>query len=159
MVPDASTDPEGMAESLAEFMEDSGFSAEDGDLAFCMIDHDCNQAKDEQILKALEIARKHGFDVIASNPCFELWLICHYAESPRNYTSSKEVLKDTRVYLPGYGKSDEELYDRTSYKLSEAIESAKRLEKKCLEHGHVIHKYDFSPSTEVFKVIEKIIEM
>ena len=46
MVPDSSTDPEGMAKSLVEFMEEAGFSVEDGDLAFCLIDHDCNQTKD-----------------------------------------------------------------------------------------------------------------
>ena len=158
MVPDSSTDPVGMAVSLAEYMEEAGFSPEDGDLAFCLIDHDCSQEKDGQILKALKIARKHGFDLIISNPCFELWFVCHFTDTPKNYSSSKEVLKDVEVYLPGYGKSDDDIYQRTESYLPYAIENAKGLEIRCLERGHAIYKHDFSPSTEVYKAIEKMLE-
>lgn len=158
MVPDASTDPKGMAESLAVFMDEEGFSSEDGDLAFCFIDHDCNQQKDDQILKAIEIARKHGFDVIVSNPCFEIWFVFHFSETPKNYSSSKEVLKDIEEYLPGYGKSDEDTYERTEERLHLAIENAKRLEKRCLDNGYILYRHDFSPSSNVYKAIEKMQE-
>lgn len=154
MVPDSSTDPVRMAESLGDFMEESGFSSLDGDLAFCLIDHDCNHAKDDQIRQALKIAQDRGFHIILSNPCFELWFICHFTSTPKNYASSKEVLKDIIHYLPGYGKSDEDLFMRTESHLPEAIENAKKLEKRCLESGYTLHGYGFSPSTEVYRMTE-----
>lgn len=157
MVPDSSTDPVGMAESLADFMDDSGFSLEDGDMAFCLIDHDCNYTKDSQIAQALQIAQEKGFYVIVSNPCFEIWFICHFTSTPKNYSSSKEVIKDLDSYIPGYGKSDIDVFIKTESRLSDAISVAKRLEEKCSSLGYIIHRHDFSPSTEVFKMIEMML--
>ena len=158
IVHDSSTDPERMAQSLADFMDEMDYSAEDGDMAFCLIDHDCNQTKDEQIQKALEIARKRGFDVIVSNPCFEVWFICHYTSTPRNYSSSKEVLKELEEYLPDYEKSDTDIYDRTEPNLQSAINNAKHLVQRCQEQGHSQFRFDFSPCTDMYLAIEKMLE-
>ena len=157
MVPDSSTDPVGMAESLGDFMEDSGFSAEDGDLAFCLIDHDCDYTKDEQIVRAVQIAREKNFTVIVSNPCFELWFICHFTSTPKNYVCSKEVVKDLETYLPDYGKADLDIFIRTEAELEDAITVAKQLETRCASLGYTIHCHDFAPSTEVFKMVEMLL--
>lgn len=158
MVPDSSTDPVRMAESLGDYMNEFGFSAEDGDLAFCLIDHDCNFEKDSQISQAKQIARENGFSIIVSNPCFELWFLCHFVY-PRKYSSSKEVVRDLENYIPGYEKSDMNIFDRTETHLKDAIEIAKKLETNCISAGYPIHRHDFTPSTEVFKMIEKLLEV
>ena len=157
MVPDSSTDPVGMAESLADFMDEFGFSAEDGDMAFCLIDHDCDYTKDDQIARAVHIAREKNFTVIVSNPCFELWFICHFTSNPKNYASSKEVIRDLVSYLPGYGKADMDVFMRTENRLNEAIAVAMQLEAKCASLGYSLHRHDFAPSTEVFKMVEMML--
>ncbi len=158
IVPDSSTDPVGMAESLSSFMKENDFSLDDGDLAFCLIDQDCLREKDSEIAKADRIAKQNGFQLIVSNPCFELWFICHFIKVPKKYLSSKELIEDIEKYLPGYNKSDSNVYRRISDKLDFAIESAKKLEQRGLENGNKIHTADLCPSTEVFKMIEAIQE-
>ena len=81
----------------------------------------------------------------------------YFTSTPKNHASSKEVLKDIIHYLPGYGKSDEDLFIRTESHLPEAIENAKKLEKRCLESGYTLHGYGFSPSTEVYRMTELMI--
>jgi len=158
IVPDSSTDPVGMAESLSSFMKENGFSLEDGDLAFCLIDQDCLREKDSEIAKADRIAKQNGFQLIVSNPCFELWFLCHFINSPKKYFSSDELIEDLERYLPGYSKSDNNVYIRIHDKLNFAIESAKRLEQRGLENGNKIHTADLCPSTEVYKIIEVLVD-
>ena len=158
MVPDSSTDPVGMAESLADFMDEFGFSAEDGDMAFCLIDHDCDRIKDDQITQASKIARDKGINLIVSNPCFEIWLICHFSSTLKNYLSSKEVIKDMDRFILGYTKSAEDVFLVTESRIVDAVENAKLLERRCLENGHVLHRFDFSPSTEVYKAVEIMLD-
>ena len=156
MVPQSATDPEGMAGNLASFMKEAGYSPEDGDLAFCLVDHDCNAGKDAQIQKALKIARKHGFELVVSNPCFELWFLCHFTAAPRNCSSSKDTVKEVMRYLPQYAKGDENLYENTKSHLPDAVINAKMLEKRCLSRGLEEYRHDFHPSTAMYRMIEKM---
>ena len=82
---DSSTDPIRMVTGLISAMDEYGFSAEDGDLAFCFIDLDLSREKEMQLKKAAPTAEKHGIKLIVSNPCFELWFICHFTDSPKHY--------------------------------------------------------------------------
>lgn len=158
IVPDSSTDAVGMAESLVLSMNENDFSSEGGDLAFCLIDQDCLKEKDSEIAKAERIAKQNGFQLIVSNPCFELWFLCHFIKSPKKYFSGDELNKDLKRYLPGYSKSDNNVYMRVRDKLDFAIESARRLEQRGLENGNKIHTADLCPSTEVYKIIDALVD-
>ena len=93
------TDPVGMVKNLIASKEAFGFDSDYGDLAFCFIDLDCNRNKEQQIRKAAELAADKDIYLIVSNPCFELWYICHFTSSPKNYTESKDLLKDMPKYI------------------------------------------------------------
>ena len=155
--PGTDTDPEKLARGLARFMDESGFSYKEGDAAYCLVDHDCNFKKDEQIQKALAIARKKGFDLIVSNPCFEVWFICHF-RMPGNYSSSSECIRDLEKYIAHYAKGDEDLYARTRGNILKALEMAEQLEDLCRRRGHTLHRHDFSPSTEVYRIVKEMLK-
>ena len=148
------TDPLGMVENLRATMDDLGFDADYGDLAFCFIDLDCNRKKEKQIREAAEKAIANNIHLIVSNPCFEIWYMCHFTSSPKNYTESKALLKDMPQYIKGYGKAKEGIYALTKKYINTAIINAKNLEKRAIANGYIIHTADFSPATDVYKIFQ-----
>lgn len=150
------TDPAGITKALLKKCDSLGFG--DGDLAVSVFDTDVNPVKNSQIEAADRIAAKQpdNFMTIVSNPCFEIWFLCHFTASTKQYASSNELVKLLGAkYIKGYEKNmnvGKELMD----KLPEAMKNAKMLEKHCLENGFKPHTVSFCPSTEVYKVIDWI---
>lgn len=155
---DASTDPIRMVESLISTMADIDFDPSLGDLAFCIFDMDCDKAKEKQVQEAQSIAQKKGIVLIMSNPCFELWYVCHYTETPKLYASSKDLLKDMNLFIPGYKKQMENVFLIVKEKTGDAIRNAENLENKAIEKGYRKYSADFSPTTEMYKLVKQIIE-
>ncbi len=112
--------------------------------------------KNIQIKRADELS-EGNIKVIVSSPCFEIWYLCHYSSSTRQYGSSNEVLNALRLYIPEYRKEMTGIWEIIGSKTEAAIHNAKILEQKCLESGKTWHTVDFSPSTEVYKIIELLI--
>ena len=150
------TDPINMSKDLIEKMGREDFDPSIGDCAFCLIDGDNNQYKDQQIETADVLASRHGFQLILSNPCFEVWFLCHYSPSTKQFYSSEEVIKELRQYLPKYSKADPNIKEVLSDKLLIAIDNAKKLESFCCELRIKKHTVAFQPCTEVYKIIEQL---
>ena len=148
------TDPIGMIENLIASMDALGFDSDYGDLAFCFVDLDCDKGKEQQIRKALELATSNNIHLIISNPCFELWYICHFTSSPKNYLKSKDLLNDMPSYINGYNKSMEAIYPLIKDKTNAAIRNAEQLEKRAKEKGYIPNTADFSPSTDVYRIFQ-----
>lgn len=96
------TDPEQMLAVLIDKCEDLGFDYDEGDRAFCLIDGDVSIEKERQIKKADNKAKDNKIINIVSNPCFEVWFLCHYEYSTKQYVSSDEVIKDLKRKCKGY---------------------------------------------------------
>lgn len=148
------TDPVGMVENLIASMDTFGFDPDYGDLAFCFVDFDHDKGKEQQIKEALELAASSNIHIIISNPCFELWYICHFTSSPKNYLKSKDLVNDMPLYIKGYNKSMEAIYPLIKNKTSAAIRNAEKLEKRALEKGYAPHTADFSPATDVYRIFQ-----
>lgn len=148
------TDPVGMVENLIASMDTFGFDPDYGDLAFCFVDFVHDKGKEQQIKEALELATRSNIHIIISNPCFELWYICHFTSSPKNYLKSKDLVNDMPLYIKGYNKSMEAIYPLIKNKTSEAIRNAEKLEKRALEKGYAPHTADFSPATDVYRIFQ-----
>ncbi|MDD2625015.1 MAG: RloB family protein [Candidatus Riflebacteria bacterium] len=155
--PGNTTDPENMIKTLIEAYRDNGLNTKYGDLAYCLVDADCDSRKNDQLAGATNLANKHNIELIVSAPCFEIWYLCHFNYSTKRYKSNEDVIKELRQYIPGYQKSCDSLYNELLAKIKIAISNAKKLEKHNLEIANRPHTVEFSPSTEVYKVIEKII--
>lgn len=155
-VPGNYTDPANMAKETKKSCESFELDPALGDCAYCLVDADFESSKNRQIAEADKTARHGGFQVIVSAPCFEIWFLCHFRYSGRQYTSSDEVLAELREYMPGYSKSVAGVFGKTADCVDTAITNAKRLECACAQADRELHTVAFSPSTEVYKVVEAI---
>ncbi len=151
------TDPVHMVSALKKACQEHDLGSEPGDKAFCIVDTDVNPDKNSQFAKADAMARKEGILLIVSSPCFEVWCLCHFGSNSTHYKSSAAVADDLLKKLPGYRKSGEGLYRTLAPHTIAAIGNAKALEKACAEAGYTPHTVEFSPSTEIYKVVEFIL--
>lgn len=149
------TDPINMAKNLVAEYKDNGLDESLGDLAFCVLDGDLSRDQERRIVEADRILGKTG-KIIVSNPCIEVWFLCHYTYSTKQYMSSAEVETRLQQYLPDYKKSMVGLKSVLDERLSKAILNAKRLEEYNQQAGRKPHTYDYQPSTEVYKIVEEL---
>ena len=148
------TDPVHMVKVLKDACREHGVGEEPGDKAFCIVDADVNPDKNSQLALADSMSEKDGILLIVSSPCFEVWCLCHYGCSSTHYQSSSAVVEDLQKKLPGYRKNGEGLYKVLAADTTTAIANAKILEKACIEAGYIPHTVEFSPSSEIYKVVE-----
>lgn len=151
------TDPEKMMKRLLDEAEDMDLGSEPGDCAFCLVDGDVNPKKDGQIARADIMAKGTKAEQIVSNPCFEIWYSCHYGYSTRQFHSSDEAVSALKELEPAYTKENPAMYQLTIHNVDKACENAIRLEQYNQDAGHKMHASDFQPSTEVYKVINRLI--
>ena len=158
-VHDNSTDPVNLMNSLITTANELDLSEEYEDKAFCLIDADVNPQKDRQIRQADKIAASSKVaSLIVSNPCFEIWFLCHHGCSSHQYYSNDEVVSALKRIYPDYCKNDDRMYSRTIDKIQDAIKNSKRLEQEALSSGKSLHTYQFQPSTEAYKVVEELLK-
>lgn len=150
------TDPVNMVNALNRAFDDLGLDATAGDAAYCLIDSDVDPKKDKQIASA-DAKAGDGIKVIVSCPCFEIWYLCHYIKSTRQYVSNKEVIGALKKYLPEYNKSMTNMRSILKGKSEEAIKNAEELEKHCQELKLKPHSVEFQPSTEVYKILSQFL--
>ncbi|MBR5380036.1 MAG: RloB domain-containing protein [Clostridia bacterium] len=150
------TDPVNLVHALKTEFEDQGLETEMGDVAYCLIDSDLDPTKDIQIENA-EIKAGDVATVIVSSPCFEIWYLCHYVKSTRQFSSNKEVIDTLKRYIPEYNKSMTGIWSILGDKSNDAIKNAKELERHCLELGLKPHTVAFMPSTEIYKIVSIIL--
>ena len=153
-VPGNETDPKCMMQRLADATEE----LEKGDMAVCLIDSDFDSVRNSAIRAAEKmIPRKEGVPVylIVSAPSFEMWYLCHFAYSTRQYQNSGELMRELSRYIPKYEKS-EDVYRNLNGKEEIAIQNARKLEAYCRENGWHPHTVEYMPSTEMYIVMEWI---
>ena len=147
------TDPINMANSLVEDYKFNDLDGELGDAAFCVVDGDVSKTREKQVLEADRIVKKIG-SVIVSNPCIEVWFLCHFSPSSRPFQSSKEAVNRLKACIPGYEKNMDEIYDLLKEKQKDAIKNAKAIDRINESVGRKLHHYDYQPSTEIYKIIK-----
>ncbi len=155
------SDPKGIVRKLKNKINDKrGLEFKVGrDMAFCLIDTDCDRAKNSRIKEAAAEGRrdrKTPITILTSNPCFEIWFILHERYTERRYNASSEVVSDLKR-IKGwvdYAKSDTDTYRKTIRNVDTAIKNGKALEKKHLADGLKPQTVDFMPSSEVYKLVE-----
>ena len=147
------TDPINMANSLVEDYKFNELDGELGDAAFCVVDGDVSRTREKQVLEADRIVKKIG-SVIVSNPCIEVWFLCHFTSSSKQFQSSKEAVNRLKECIPGYEKNMDGIYELLEEKQKNAIKNAKALDQMNETVGRKLHHYDYQPSTEIYKIIK-----
>ena len=152
------TDPVNMTKSLLRDYKKKGMTQELGDLAFCIVDGDLSKEKESQILKADEMIKAIPGRVIVSNPCVEVWFLCHFTDSTRQYVSGDEAIKRLQAFIPGYEKNMKGLANILEDKTNTALDNAKKLDDYNQNAGRKTHKADYQPSTELYIMFESMCE-
>lgn len=151
------TDPKSLMQRLLETVGEK--ELDKGDMAVCLVDSDFDSARDSQLQAAEKmISEKEAVPVhlIASAPSFEIWYLCHFAYSAKQYQKSGELMKALFQYIPGYEKSMDVYDEYLQGKEETAIRNARKLETYCKENGRRLHTVEYMPSTEMYKVMEWI---
>lgn len=156
-VPGNYTDPVNMVRALIKEYKKKELDVEDGDAGYCLIDSDFADTKNIQIALADRIAERYGMRILVSGPCFEIWYLCHYGASTRQYCSGGDVLSEVRKYHPDYKKNMTGMFAATRKKIPEAIKNAERLRVACKEKGLTTHTSAFMPSTEIDELARRIL--
>ena len=95
------------------------------------------------------------FNVISSDPCFEIWLLLHFTYTTKIYSShhkksaSSFVSDELRKYIDNYSKSDKSTFEKTILMLDFAIKNAEKLENFCkkMTLSNLILKPDYHSNT------------
>jgi hypothetical protein len=96
-------------------------------------------------------ARQAGLRLAMSNPCFELWLYLHFAESPGlQHRHDLQKMLRRRMPSPPTAKTIDPAALRPG--IRQAILRAERLERDATQDGEPTR----NPTTEVFKLVRLI---
>ena len=124
------------------------------DSVYCVFDKDRHDSYEETLSKIASKRPKGIFYAAVSIPCFEYWLLLHFAYSTKPYatTGSKsigeEVLKDLLNFMPGYTKGTRNVFSTLYPQLDFAKANAARV----LQNAHDNHTDN--PSTYAHELIE-----
>lgn len=125
------------------------------DRVYCVFDKDRHPSYAEALDVIRRTKRVKGHTVIATTsvPCFELWLLLHFAYTTKQFDTGtgsicEKVISELKKYFPDYEKGCSDIYSETKDLIEQAIANAKRLA------GHCVEVDTDMPSTEVHCLIE-----
>lgn len=87
-----------------------------------------------------------GYNLIISNPCFELWILLHQ-QNPKQPLTVADCEKEVKKFIPNYTKSKFNI-NKLEGSVHLAISNAKRLNNKDAINN--------APATKVFELVEKL---
>jgi hypothetical protein len=137
----------------------------DIDHVFCVFDRDTHESYERAVSKLNGIKPRRSdkskptYKLIASVPCYEIWLLLHFCYTTKPYSASgsksaaDNVITDLLKCFPLYKKNNAEWFNEVIGKLSVAIENAKRL------HQHKISTKSENPSTDIYELVEFLLQL
>jgi len=99
-----------------------------------------------------DIKAKVSFEVCASVPCFELWLLLHFEDVPAPL-HRKDVYARLRERLGKYEKGEQGLWKRTRGQLDEAHHRAVQLST------HTTRANNDGPYTDMHSLVDKLLNL
>jgi len=147
---DCGSSPKSVYEEALSLYEASGGKHQiEYDKVFCV--YDCDDFTEHKMLKN-EIKGRKAFELIFSNPCFEVWYIFHFNNSTKPFaqkgkkTASQQAKSEAKKLLDRHGNNlFQTLYERIDVAISNAHSNA----KQNIEN----------PYTNMYKLVEELIEL
>lgn len=139
------------ARDLAKEAKERARREQDDNLSYdevwCVFDRDEHPHVDD----ACQMARDNDIEIALSNPCFELWLLLHFRESP-GLQNRWDVVRMLKKFVPGYDKHVD--FDVYASGYEAAVVRARRLDEAARTDG----EEDRNPTTGVHRMTESIRE-
>ena len=129
----------------------------DGDAynrVYCVFDRDQHDSFDATVKTITEIKPENTFFSITTTPCFEFWLLLHFAKdtSPYQVSGNKSSCDNANAklksYWADYGKSKRGIYAHSKQYMQTAITNAKLLVK------HNLTTNSINPQTCMHTLVE-----
>jgi hypothetical protein len=92
-----------------------------------------------QLAEVFNHLNKEQFQFAYSSLCFEHWVILHFENCGKAFSSGEETIKHLKRYWPEYHKTKSNIYKELRDKLGVAIERAKSICKNSCP-GDALHK-------------------
>ena len=141
--------------SVVEFALKEYRQSKEYDQIFCVFNKDQHLSYLEALstIKQARLAKGHAIRAITSVPCFEFWLLLHFAYTTKTFGARHgsicaSVISDLKRHLPGYQKGKLSTFQVTKDHLAEAISNAKNVSKYCIKGD------TDNPSTLVHELVE-----
>ncbi len=112
------------------------------------IDHWADNNHRTNLNTVLSHCHNREYLVALSNPCFELWLLLHFEESPSQSLNCKTVCERLRTIAAGYSKKNGCGAEITDMHVQQAIARAKL--------GDTASGLPGNPATQVHRIIESM---
>lgn len=95
-------------------------------------------------------ARQLGINLAISNPCFEVWLLCHHQECDENIVRCDEVCELLRGCLGEYNKSKIDIHKYAEH----IMDAVRRAEKNDKYHGD---RWPSGVGTHVYRLVKRLL--
>ncbi len=129
--------------------EEDAAREHDDNLAFDSVWCVCDVDDHHRLTDAKHMARDNEIDLAVSNPCFELWLLLHFRDSPGMQHRDK-IRAMLRAEVPDYDKHVD--YPKYAAGYPQAVTRAARMDESAERDGEAGR----NPSTGVYKLTEVI---
>jgi hypothetical protein len=148
--------------SLVEYAIEEYKKEPDFDRVYCVFDKDKHSTYQGALdkIRSTRLRGRSKIHAITSVPCFEFWLLLHFAYTTGQYCAPLDtsncdlVILDLQRHIPGYAKGSKDFLTYIADKTDDAIRNAKQLE--------VFHQTSGTdnPSTKVYMLVEylKVLE-
>lgn len=154
-VPGNETDPINLVKQTIQKNNELALSLTEDDKAYCIFDADIKPNKNKQIISAIKLAKDNNIIPIVSTPCVELWFLLHY-EYTTAMINSEDVIERLKKHYPKYEKNCN-IYPDIKDKIKEAITNSKRLEIYHQKNNKILQTVEANPYTEMYKIVEELI--
>lgn len=124
------------------------------DKVYCVFDRDKHDCFDATVQAIADIKSKNIFFAITTTPCFEFWLLLHFAydtspyQASGNKSSCENANTKLKLHWADYGKNKRGIYAHSKQHMQTAINNAKLLVK------HNLTSSSDNPQTNLHKLIE-----
>jgi hypothetical protein len=133
------------------------------DKVYCIFDRDGHSDFHDAINQIKNHPSKK-FQAIPSYPCFEVWILLHYADTSAPLNNCRKVEKEIKKYLPNYSKKDvaykDGLYALIKANTQAAIKNAKKNINEAEKTGDCKGaNKDPKTVTEIYIVVEHLLKL
>jgi hypothetical protein len=122
---DGKSAPEHVLDRINKYIEEFEIGEGDTFWVVCDCDHWVEPNHIKNLTDVLRHCRQKDIQVALSNPCFDLWLLLHFADFPKeNMLACSEVADRLRVAAGGYDKTKVYNLQIDNQKVSAAVRRA-----------------------------------
>jgi hypothetical protein len=143
--------PEHVLARIDEYMKEYEIGERDEFWLVLDCDHWVNSGHIQNLIRVMQECRQKGIQIALSQPCFDLWLLLHFAEFPteKNLTRA-QIEKKIREAVGSY--------DRTKvYKLPFDSNCVKAAIKRSKANQRASSEIPDEPQTAVHRIIEELL--